>query len=125
MARAQGRLGRRVGPAPIHRSRAAWGEGAPSRKRHEVGRLTIDRHEAISPRPEARNGLEQRARVGVGGRCENLSDWPEFHDAARVHDRHLVAHAGHDAQVVGDEDHGQAVAILQFFQQVEILSLNR
>ena len=41
-----------------------------------------------------------------------------------VHHGHLVAHLGHDAEVVGDEDQGEAVALLQVLQQTQVLGLD-
>ena len=46
-------------------------------------------------------------------------------DLAEVHDRDPVAHVADDAEVVGDEDVGQPVPLLQVLQEVEHLRLDR
>src|SRR5438876_152501 len=48
-----------------------------------------------------------------------------LHDPAEVHHGHLVCQIADDAQVVGDEEHGQAVRALQLEQELEDLSLDR
>src|SRR4030067_585272 len=45
-------------------------------------------------------------------------------DHAQVHDRHPVADVAHHAQVVGNEQVGQAELSLQVFQQVDYLGLD-
>ena len=76
----------------------------------------------VSPQP--RDRLDERARVGMGGRVEDLPHRARLDHAPGVHDGHLVAHLGHDAEVVGDEDQRQAVLALQVAQQVQVLGLD-
>src|SRR5436190_18416085 len=60
------RLGWRLDTA-VERGRAARGERAARAERREVGRLAGDRGETRAPHPEARDRLEQGARVRMGG----------------------------------------------------------
>ena len=48
-----------------------------------------------------------------------------FHGVAQVHHHHIVGDVAHHAQVVRDEQIGQAKVLLQIGQQVEHLRLNR
>jgi hypothetical protein len=58
-------------------------------------------------------------RLGVeGGR------WPLLHQGAQVHHPDHVGHVAHHPQVVGDEQVGEAQALLQGAEQVEHLGLH-
>ena len=59
----------------------------------------------------------QRPRQHVGGR-------PLLHHLAGVEHGHLVGDAAHDAEVVADEERGEAAPRLQLLQQVEDLRLD-
>jgi hypothetical protein len=58
-------------------------------------------------------------RIGddSGGRAD-------LDDLAEVHDGNSVAHVSHDGQVVGDEETGDAEALLERPEQIEHLGLN-
>ena len=55
------------------------------------------RRAALAPR---RHRSEQRARVGMLGRGEDLAHGADLHDPAGVHHRDAIAHARDDAEVV-------------------------
>ena len=57
---------------------------------------------------QLRNGIEKAIPVGFD-----------------MHDRDPVTHLAHDGQVVADEQHCQAQMLLQVFQNVEDLCLDR
>ena len=57
------------------------------------------------------------------GVVEDVVHRPALHDPAQIHDDHVVGHLGDHAQVVGDEDDGQLLLLLQLAQQVEDLGL--
>jgi len=61
----------------------------------------------------------------VQGLGEEGFPGPGFHQLAGVHHPHLVGHAGHHAEVVGDQQHAHAAAGLQLGKQVEDLGLDR
>jgi hypothetical protein len=48
----------------------------------------------------------------MGRGVEDRPHRARLDQAPRVHDRHLVAHPRHDAEVVSDEDHGEPVLAL-------------
>jgi hypothetical protein len=56
---------------------------------------------------------------------EDIARPPGLHDAARVHDGDPVAELGHDAEVVGDEDHREAGLALDVLQEAQVLRLDR
>ena len=60
----------------------------------------------------------------MSGVVEHIVHGAVLDDLARVHDRHVIRHARHDAQVVGDENDSHAVLPLQVAQQVENLCLD-
>ena len=55
----------------------------------------------------------------MAGPLEHRPRIAELNDGARVHDRHLIGHPGHDAEVVSDEEDGGAEALLELAQIVE------
>ncbi|MBI1733764.1 MAG: hypothetical protein HYR51_01190 [Candidatus Rokubacteria bacterium] len=56
---------------------------------------------------------------------EDLRRRAHLHDPARVHDGGAVGVRGHDAEVVRDEDHGEAAGGLDLLEEVEVLRLDR
>ena len=74
--------------------------------------------------PQAGHRPQQRGRVRVPGRGEEAADVVGLDDAPAVHDDHALRHLGHDPHVVGDEDHGHAVLLLQGADQAEDLRLD-
>ena len=64
---------------------------------------------ALSCNPELLIADEPTSALRIGVvllRQEHIVPGTGLHDLSGVHDRHLVAHPGDDAEVVGDEDHG-------------------
>ena len=61
----------------------------------------------------------------MGGRVEQPLGLAELDDAAEIHDGDAVRDVAHHAQVVGDEQDGQAEPLLQLEQQVDDLRLHR
>src|SRR5438874_6602998 len=117
------RLGWRLDTA-VERGRAARGERAARAERREVGRLAGDRGETRAPHPEARDRLEQGARVRMGGLGEDSAHGSGLDDTAGLHDGHAIPGPRHHPEVVGDEDHRVAVALLQLLEQAEVLRLD-
>src|SRR5712692_3615612 len=73
---------------------------------------------------ELRYRVQQRPSVGMLGVVEQAAHRLHLHDLARVHHCDLVAHLGHDPQVVGDEDEGHPGRTLQVLQQIQVLELD-
>src|SRR5215831_21133289 len=118
-------LGRRFGPAAIDHIRAARMEGTTGRQGRGIGRLAFNGGEALGGIAELGNGLDEGPRVRMRGLVEDAPHGPRLHETARVHYRDLVAHARDDAEVVSDEDHGEAALALDVAQELEVLRLDR
>ena len=67
---------------------------------------------------------QQGVRVGVHGLGEQPVGAGLLHDLAQVHDGGAVADVPHHGQIVGDEQIGEAEAVLQLFQEVQHLRLD-
>src|SRR5215471_12863901 len=50
--------------------------------------------------------------------------WCPFNQLAGIHHPNVVTHLGDDANIVGDEDHGEAALLLDLLEQIEILRLD-
>jgi hypothetical protein len=68
---------------------------------------------------------EQRLGVGMARLGVDLARRAPLHDAAEIHHHHFVAEIFDDTEIVGDEQHGQAEALLELAQEVEHLRLHR
>ena len=86
-------------------------------------RRRLPGRDSTGPRIHPR-GRQQRPRVGVAGRSEELIAAARLHDAPGIHDRDAVADVAHDGQVVGDEEVGDAEVALEVHEQVEDLALH-
>ena len=77
----------------------------------------------------SRSGLRDRCQqcpgVGVGGPPVDLLGGTDLAHLAEVHHHDPVAHVLDHGQVMRDEQHGQAVALLHLLEQVEDLGLDR
>src|SRR5215470_1292192 len=116
---------RRLGPAHLDRVRAAGMEVAARRRRRGIRHLARQ-HDALAARPRIRLGHrgQERRRVRVLGRGEDLLGLAELDDAADVHHRDTVTDVADDAQVVRDEEIGQSELLLQVEQEVQDLRLH-
>ena len=91
------------------------------------GRGEVPRHGAPHPaqvRVQDRGGFEQRLGVGVEVLGHQFGLGRVLHDPPQVHDQDPVRDELHHRQVVGDEDIGVAVGLLQVQQQVDDLGLD-
>ena len=115
---------RRLFKAALRGVLAPAGEGAAR------GPAAGVRHQARDgPQPGAAvlhawQGVEEARRVGVEGVVEDILQCAVLHDAAGVDDAHAVADLRHDAQVVGDHEHGGAVLPLELLHHVQHLGLD-
>ena len=73
----------------------------------------------------ARDRRQQRPRVGMLRIVEQGVDRPLLDDLAQVHHGHTIGSVVDDRQVVGNEQVGQAVLLLEVLQQVDDLRLDR
>src|SRR5216683_7193405 len=73
---------------------------------------------------EIEGGGHERAGVGMFGGGHHAVGGAGLDDLAVLHDQDLVGERAHDPQVVADEEVGEAVARLQFAQEVDDLRLH-
>ena len=78
----------------------------------EVGRLPLDRVELRAPRlVQPRDGVEQPQGVGMPRVAIDIRRRASFDDLAGIHDVDAIGVAGHHAEVVRDDEHGDAVLL--------------
>jgi len=70
------------------------------------------------------DGRHQRLGVRMHGAQIDFVAVSQFHDFAQIHHSHAVADVANHAEIVGNEDIGEAELVLEFFQQVDDLGLN-
>ena len=71
------------------------------------------------------NGGDQRARVGMRRRIEQLSHRPDLDQAAEIEDADAGDEIPHQAEVVRDEDVGEAERTAELDQEIDDLGLDR
>ena len=72
-----------------------------------------------------RNGFEKQACVGMARAPQNLAGGTDLDDGTEVHDGHAMAQVSHRADVVRDEQVGQAALRLEIRHEVQDLSPHR
>ena len=113
-----------LGTAARDGDRAARVEGAARRHVDRIGRIAFQ-DQPLLRRPGRRDRRNQRARVGVRRRREQPVGIATLDDAAEIHHRHFVAHLADHAQIVADEEIGEAHLRLQVEQEIDDLRLDR
>ncbi len=90
-----------------------------------IGHIALQ-HNRLAAVPGVRLGHRGQQRLGVGmlGIREQRFGARVLHQHAHVHDCNAIADVLHHAQVVGDEQVGQAVLFLQVLQEVQNLGLH-
>ena len=106
-----------------------WGlagpEGAAWRKFAQIRRQARDGVKGFPFFLKRRNGTHQGAGVSVPGSGKKRSCGSGFDNAAGIHNIHHIADLMDYREVVGDENNGNAKALLLVFDQVEDLLLDR
>ena len=103
---------------------------APGGKGAALGQVGGVRHEALDGLEhggavfDVGQGVEQALGIGMQGVVEHILQGAVLHDLACVHHRHRVAHLRHNAQIVGDHDHGGVVLFLELAHQLQHLGLD-
>src|SRR5580704_6689146 len=116
---------RSVTRAALHLELASWVKRAAGGKIDQVRWEPLDRFERfMSLGVESRNRPQEGPRVRMLGMREHIDGWAGLDHAPRVHHHHALAHAGHNAQVVRDEDGRSAEFAVDVPQQVEDLRLD-
>ena len=114
--------------AELLRHWAAIGEAAAFGQVHRVRRVAGDQNAFLAGPFHPVDGghrREQRLRIGMARRCEQTHAVCVLNDPAHIHHRDAVTHVLHHAEVMADEQIGQAKVFLQFAQQVQDLRLHR
>ena len=83
-----------------------------------------DPEERLGAWPHQLSGGQQHLGIGVLGVVEHLGRGTGLDDLARLHHRDPLGDLAHDPQIVGDEQHRQALGALQIRQQRQDLGLN-
>ena len=81
-------------------------ELAPLRKIGRVRHQALDGLETLGVLVQRGDRVEQPLGIGVGGVVKDVLQGAILHNFSRIHNGYLVAGLGHDAQIVGNEDHG-------------------
>src|SRR5450759_3848303 len=100
-------------------------ERTAGREVDQVGWEAVDRLERLMPvSVQSRNRPQQRPGVRMLGVREHVNGRARLDHPPRVHHHHALAHAGHHAEVVCDQDGGRAEVAVDMAQQVEDLGLD-
>ena len=120
------RTKRRFGvQAVVDHQRAARGERASGRQRHQGRRRTRDGHQPRAARGVQPGNRSQKPR-GVGHPAVGIEllDGGGLHRAAGVHHQGPIGELGHHAQIVGDDQHGGVGDVARGLENVEDLRLH-
>src|SRR5438445_8306075 len=110
---------------------AVVGEGAARMKSAAGGRIYRVRHLtrhrlALSAgHLDARDRVEQQARIRVARCCKEPLGSSDFDEPPEIHDTDAVRHLIDDREIMRDEQIGQTELALQILHQVEDLRLDR
>ena len=69
------------------------------------------------------HGCNQHAGIGVLGPLQHIVLAADLYQVAQAQHGHTVRHFGHHAEIMGDEEHARAVALLQIKHQLQNLRL--
>ena len=90
-----------------------------------LGDLPGDQGGATRLGPHPGGGGQQSGRVGVGRMGEQFGCRRLLDHLAGVHHGDLVGELGDEGEVVGDEEHGQALLFAQLVEELDDLGLDR
>ena len=118
---AQQRLLRRAAPVG---QRAARMEGAAAGPPRHGGRRALDGAQPYHLALDPRRGRQQATGIGMARPVEDLVHRPALDHPPRIHDREMIGHAGHHAEVMGDEGEADAALDPQPRQHIQDLGLD-
>jgi len=117
---------RLVQHANLLRVVAARVEAAARRRGDRAGDIPRQDHaRLLSPRVRDGGGREQRLGVGVERDPVEGLGVGQFRELSQVHHGHAVADVLHNAQVVGNEQVGQAKLLLEVLEEIDHLPPDR
>src|SRR5262249_22542214 len=103
----------------------ALSEGTPCWQVHQVRWLSFYRVQLLFPgqvKPGYR--VQQPQSIGVAGVPVNISGRPPLNDFAGIHNVDPIGVAGHDTQVVRNDNQGDTVLHAEMLHQLQDLGLN-
>ena len=118
---------RRLGMAPRLGEGAAPGKPASRRHVDRTGRIALQAHALPASSGlgiERGRGGPQGQGIGMQGARKEGFTRRLLNDQTQVHDRNLVAHVPDHAEIMRDEEVGQAQILLQPLHQIEDLRLD-
>src|SRR5262249_31357459 len=71
------------------------------------------------------NRSKQAFGVGISRTCEQLAGCCLFEDLSGVHHDHVIRHSGHDAEIVGYQNHARSGLTFELLDELEYLRLDR
>src|SRR5712691_555468 len=100
-------------------------EGTPCWQVHQVRWLSFYRVQLLFP-GEVKPGyrVQQPQGIGVAGVLVNISGRPPLNDFAGIHNVNPIGVAGHDTQVVRNDNQGDPVLPAEILHQLQYLGLN-
>ena len=120
------RAGTAVRSARVSTSSQRGWNGQPGGRLNGCGSVPAITGSAVRvSRLQAGDRAQQRPRVGMLRRMEDVVDRALLHDAAEIHHHHIVRHLRDHAEIVRDEDDRGVVLVLQLAQQRQDLRLRR
>jgi hypothetical protein len=112
----------------LARHRAARIEDAAGRRREVTRQLALDqarRARLLDARTRHGGGVQQDLRIGMQRLAIDRVAVGHFHDAPEIHHHHAHRDVTDDGEVVSDEQIGEPEAMLQIFQEIDDLTLDR
>ena len=111
--------------ASLYGKPTALPEGAPCRQVQQIGRLPLDWVQLLCSRQvEPGDRIQQPESVRVAGAPIDVSGRPPLGDFAGIHNVDPVGIAGHDTQIVGDDEQGDPILPAELLHQIQDLGLN-
>ena len=112
--------------AHLHALDAAGVEFAALGRVRGAGDAALE-HDAVHFRVRIGDGNRGKQRLGVGvqGIAEDIRRRAVFHEVSEVHNAHGIGDMLHHGQVVGDEEIGKLILLLQLLEKVYDLRLDR
>ena len=107
------------------RERAAGGKPAAGGRNAQIGEPARNGGERALFLSKPRDRGQQALAVGVHRRAQHLAGAPLLDDLAGVEHRDFIGDPPHHAEIVADEQHGEAAPVAQRLEQVEDLRLDR
>src|SRR5215469_466481 len=117
--------GRRLPGASLYGKPASLPECASGRQVQQIRRLSLYRVQLLGPgQVKSRDRVQQSQGVRMAGVPIDVSGRPPLDDFARIHNVDPISVAGHDTQIVRDDEQGDPVLPAEILHQIQDLGLN-